>query len=340
MNHARYILIALMAICFGSHAEDREITVYSHRHYDIDKQLYKAFEAKTGIKVTLLGADADELIQRLEMEGKLSPADILITADAGRLHLAKSKGLLQPLKRDYLTEHVPAHLRDPDNAWVGLTYRARVVVYAMDRVKPSDLSTYEALTDSKWKNRILIRSSNNIYNQSLLASILVADGKDGATAWAAGMVENFARKPKGSDRDQMKAVAAGQGDIAIVNTYYLGMLLTSSVEAERAVGEGLGVFFPNQAEGERGTHINVSGAGLTKSCSDVEAATQLLEFLLDESSQAQFAQANHEYPVRPGVPPSKVVAAWGSFRPDTLNLSKLGEKNREAVEIFDAVEWR
>lgn len=332
-----FALIALFAVCALGQAGD-ELTVYSHRHYDADKKLYAAFEEQTGITVTVLSGNADQLLQRLEMEGERSPADLFVTADAGRLHLAREKGLLQSVQTETLTANVPAHLRDPDGQWYGLTYRARVIVYNKQKVKPSELSTYEALTEPQWKGRILVRSSSNIYNQSLLASLIVAQGEKAALSWAEGIVANLARTPKGSDRDQMKAVVEGQGDIAIVNTYYLGLLLHSEVEAEREVGRQLGVFFPNQ--GDRGTHVNVSGAGVTACSDNREAAIKLLEFLLSEEAQRVFAEANHEYPVRPGVAASETVAGWGSFRPDPVNLAKLGEQNAKAVQVFDAARWR
>ena len=253
------VLLGPISAVFAAPESEGEVNVYSHRHYDVDLELYRSFEEQTGIKVNLVEGGSDELIERLMREGAESPADILMTVDAGRLHRAKQAGLLQPVSSPVLRERVPAELRDPEGYWYGLTRRARVIVYHPDRVDPSELSTYEALTDPEWRGRILIRSSSNIYNQSLLASMVANHGEDYARQWAAGIVSNMARTPKGNDRGQMSAVAAGEGDIAVVNTYYVGRMLSSSNPEERAVGEQMRVFFPNQ-DG-RGAHVNVSGAG-------------------------------------------------------------------------------
>ena len=238
-----------------------EVNVYSHRHYDTDKELFKKFEANTGIKVNVVKAKADQLIERLIAEAEHSPADLLLTTDIGRLYKAKSLNLLQACSSPILEQSISDNLRDVDNQWYALTKRARVIAYHQDRVKPEDLSTIEDLADPKWKGKILIRSSTNIYNQSLIASLIAHHGVEKTEAWAKGFVANFARNPKGSDRDQMRAVAAGEGDLAIVNTYYLGKLLAGD-DADKAVASQIKIFFPNQKD--RGTHINVSGVGLTR----------------------------------------------------------------------------
>lgn len=314
------------------------VNIYSHRHYASDKILFAEFEEQTGIDVRVVKAGADQLIERLASEGEASPADLLITADAGRLVRADTRGLLQPTSSAVLEAAVPENLRHKDGHWFGLTRRARVVVYAKDRVDPATLSTYAALTDPQWQGRILVRSSANMYNQSLLASIVAHDGEDGARAWAEGMVRNMARTPKGSDRDQMKAVAAGQGDLAIVNTYYLGLLLNAESPADRAVGEQLGVFFPDQ-DG-RGTHINVSGAGVTRHAPNRENAVKLLEFLVSDHAQQVFADANYEYPVKAGVPAGELLESWGAFTADALPLQALGDHHETAVKVFDEAGWR
>ena len=331
---------ALPAMGAGSEASEGpgEVNVYSHRHYDVDRELYSRFTAKTGIAVNIVEAGADELIQRLASEGKRSPADLLITVDAGRLHRAKEMGLLQPVTSDLLEELVPEHLRDPENYWFALTVRARVIVYHRERVEPSDLSTYQSLTDPRWSGKIAIRSSTNIYNQSLLASIIAHEGLEEAKTWAEGMVANFARDPHGNDRDQMKAIAAGMADLAVVNTYYVGRMLTSEDPAEVEVANQVAIHFPNQED--RGTHINVSGVGVTSSSSNRENALRLIEFLLTGESQAHFAAANYEYPVRDDIPLADEVAGWGEFSEDRLNLSQLGANNEEASKIFDQVGWR
>ena len=322
----------------ASQEEDLEINVYTHRHYESDQQLFKDFEALTGIKVNIVNASADELIQKLELEGAQSPADVLITVDAGRLHRARTKDLLQPVSSEILTENVPSHLRDDQGYWYGLSYRARVIAYAKDRIDPEQLSDYESLTDPSWKGKILIRSSGNIYNQSLLASIIAAQGEQKAKAWAEGMVANMARAPKGNDRDQVKAVAAGLGDLAIANTYYIGLLLNSDNQEEVKAGESVGIFFPNQ--GDRGTHINVSGIGVTKHAPNKENAIKFMEFLSGPEAQKVFAQGNYEYPVKPGIEWADLLQSWGTFKTDSLNLSVLGANNKQAVMIFDQVGWQ
>lgn len=316
----------------------QEVNIYSHRHYDTDKQLYKMFEKNTGIKVNIVKAKANELINRLESEGKNSPADILITSDAGRLYLAQEKGLLQTINSKILNEAVPENLRQKNGYWFALTKRARVIVYNKDKVNPSELSTYEDLTSPKFKDKVLIRKASNIYNQSLLASMIAHDGEKNAKAWAKGMVNNFARTPKGSDRDQMKAVAANVGDVAVVNTYYVGKLLNSKKTSEVKVGEKMGVFFPNQ--NDRGAHINISGAGVAKYSKNKENAVKLLEFLVSPKAQGMFAEANYEYPVNKNVKPSALLESWGTFKEDTLDLEELGKNNAKAVKIFNEVNWK
>lgn len=322
----------------GNSDDPGVVNVYTHRHYEVDQEIFERFENETGIKVNVVKASADELIVRLENEGEKSPADILVTVDAGRLVLAKEKGLLQAVKSETLNENIPSYLRDPDGSWFGQTVRARILVYSKDRVDPSNLSTYEALTETMWKGRLLSRSSSNIYNQSLMASIIAHNGPVEAEKWAAGVLSNFARKPKGNDRDQIVAIAADQGDVAIVNSYYMGKLLQSDDSGQRAAAEAVGVFFPNQ--NGRGTHINISGAGVTQHAPNRENAIKLLEYLSTPDIQALFAEANSEYPVNPSVPKAALLDSWGDFKRDTLNLVKLGELNSEAVEIFDRVGWK
>ncbi|MDX1661638.1 MAG: Fe(3+) ABC transporter substrate-binding protein [Gemmatimonadota bacterium] len=319
-------------------AGERVVNVYSHRHYPADVELMERFTEETGIEVNMVTASADELITRLENEGEASPADVLITVDAGRLHRAKTRDLLQPVDSEVLRENVPEHLRDRDGTWFGLTRRARVIVYHRERVDSSGLSTYEALAEPAWDDRVLIRSSSNVYNQSLLASLIAHLGAVAGVAWGAGIVLNMARPPRGGDTDQIKAVVAGAGDVAVVNTYYVARLATSEDPAEREIAEQVGVFFPNQ-DG-RGAHVNVSGAGVTRSADHVEEATLLLEFLTSDEAQRVFAEANQEYPVKPGVAWSETLREWGEFEADTLDLTRLGELNDEAVRIFDRVGWR
>lgn len=315
-----------------------EVNIYSARKEALIRPLLDRFTEETGIEVNLVTDKADKLLARLKAEGENSPADLFITVDAGRLGQAKEAGVLQPVESDVLTRNIPEHLRDRDNLWFGLSKRARVIVYATDRVQESELDSYEGLADPKWKGRIAVRSSNNVYNQSLVASIIAANGEEKAEAWAAGLVANFARKPQGGDRDQVKAVASGEADVAIVNTYYVGRMLASKDARERAAAEKVAVFFPNQ--NDRGTHVNVSGAGLIVGAEHREEAIKLLEFLSTDEAQKMYAELNFEYPVKPGVPVAPLVAAWGEFKEDRVDLSRLGELNRDAVELMDRVGWR
>ncbi len=313
------------------------ITVYSHRHYEADDALFARFTEETGIEVHVVKAGADELIERMRAEGANSPADVFITADAGRLVRAENAGLLQPVRSSILEERIPAHLRDPEGHWFGFTKRARVIVYAHDRVDADELSTYEALADRRWRGRILMRSSSHIYSQSLLASLIDAMGEKEAEEWARTMRRNLARRPQGSDRDQMRAVAAGLADIAIVNTYYVGLLTRSSDAGDRAAAEAVTIFFPNQEN--RGTHVNISGAGIAKASDNPAAALRLLEFLVSDEAQSRFPQATNEYPVVESVAWSPLQEAWGQFREDTLDLEILGERNADAVRIFNRTGW-
>lgn len=318
------------------HAE--EVNIYSARKEALIKPLLDRFTSSTGIKVNLVTGKADALLKRLEAEGMLSPADVLLTVDAGRLERAKAMGLLQPIYSSVLDANIPANLRDPAGYWYGLSVRARAIIYAKDRVSPLELSTYEDLANPKWKGRILVRSSSNIYNQSLVASMIEARGVRLTEEWARGLVANFARSPKGGDTDQLRAVAAGEGDIAICNTYYLGRLTVSKNPKDRAIAKKLAVFWPNQHD--RGTHINISGAGVTKSSKNRENAIKLLEFLTSDESQRWYAEANFEYPVKPGISKSSVIEAWGEFKADDINLAVLGKNNAEAVKIMDRAGWK
>lgn len=322
----------------GETAESTEVNLYTARHYDVDDQLYKQFEEETGIKVNLIKGEADELLERIKREGDGTQADLFLTADAGRLDRAKQDGILQSVSSDVLDEQVPANFQDEDQMWYGLTKRARVIMYDKESVDPSELSTYEALTEDEWEGRVLIRSSENIYNQSLLASFIELNGEEEAKEWAEGMVKNFARDPEGGDRDQAKAIAAGVGDVAIMNTYYYGQMLNSEDPAEVEVAESLGVFFPNQDT--TGTHVNVSGAGVVKSAKNEENAIKLLEYLSAPEAQETFASVNYEYPVNEAVEPSELLQSWGEFKEQDINMSTLGDNNAKAILLFNEVGWK
>jgi iron(III) transport system substrate-binding protein len=314
------------------------INLYSSRHYDTDDQLYEGFRQATGIRVNVVEAEADQLIERIKGEGQNSPADILMTVDAGRLWRAEQEGLFQPVTSATLTNAIPASLRHPDGLWFGLTKRARVIMYNKTVVNPRELSTYEDLVDPKWRGRILVRSSTNIYNQSLVGSLIAAHGAAQTEAWVRGFVANFARDPEGGDTDQIKAAAAGLGDIAIANTYYLARLIKSDKREDRQVAETMGVFFPNQ--GDLGTHVNISGAGVVKTAPNREAAIQFLEYLVSPAAQEIFAQSNNEYPVVEGVALDSVVAGFGQFKADPLNAAVFGRNNPEALRITDRAGWK
>lgn len=315
-----------------------EVNVYTHRHYEVDKQLFAEFTEQTGIEVNVLKAGADELMVRIENEGERSPCDLLVTVDAARLVKAKEKGILQPISSEELDTNIPANMRDADGYWYAQTLRGRILVYSKDRVQPKELTTYEDLVQPEWQGRLLVRSSSNIYNQSLMASIIEHNGPEAAEAWAKGIVGNLAQDPKGKDRDQVKFIASGIGDVALVNTYYLGKMLNSEDPAEVEAAEAVGIFFPNQ-EG-RGAHVNISGAGVAVNSPNKENAILLLEFLSQPDAQMRFAEANYEYPVHPNVAPSDLLKSWGPFKADEISLEQLGKRNAEAVATFDAAGWQ
>ena len=336
------IIVAFLALssCTSEQKSSNEVNLYSQRHYTVDEKQYEAFELETGIKVNVIKANADELIERLKNEGTNSPADLFISVDAGKLQKASELDLLQKITNEKINSNISDDLKDINGFWVPITYRARVLVYSKDRVNAEELSTYSSLTDDKWRKKILVRSSSNAYNQALLSSIVANKGGESATNWASSLVENFARDPKGNDRDQVKAIAAGQGDIAIVNSYYIGLLLSSEKEEELKAGKSVGVFFPNQGEGEGGTHINISGIGLAKNAPNKENALKLIEFLTEESAQNRYVNTSFEYPVNPNVNPSDIVSNWGEFKRDELDLNQLGVFRKRAIEIFDKSGWK
>ena len=321
-------------------ANDGTVNIYSARKEALILPLLERFKAETGIGFRLVTGKADGLLKRLEIEGELSPADLFITVDAGRLQRAKESGVLQPVRNHVLETAIPPSLRDTESYWFGASLRVRTIIYAKERVDPKRLSTYEALTDTQWKGKLCIRSSGNIYNQSLVASMIIASGVERTEAWARKLMGNLARPPTGGDTDQLKAVAAGQCDLTLVNTYYLGRLINSKKPEERAIGAKLGVFWPNQSPNDRGAHVNVSGVGITKHAKNRAAAIKLLEYLVTEPSQIWYAAVNNEYPVVPGTPISDTLAAFGPFKADELNLTKLGENNAAAVKLMDRAGWR
>lgn len=315
-----------------------EVNLYSARKEKLIKPLLDTFTKETGIKVNLITAKAGPLLRRLEMEGINTPADLFITVDAGRLDRAKQNDLLQIIESDTLNDTIPEEFRDPEGYWYGLSLRARPIFYAIDKVKPEELSTYEALTNEKWKGRICSRSSDNIYNQSLVASMITNIGSEKTQEWADNFVKNFARNPKGGDRDQILAAAAGECDLAIANTYYFGGMIEGRDESQQKATEKVAIFWPNQ-EG-RGAHVNVSGIGVTKAAKNKENAIKLMEFLTTKESQQWYAEINFEYPVRTDAVWSDTLTSWGKFKADSLNLSKLGELNKDASQLMDRAGWK
>ncbi len=300
--------------------------------------LLERFSAETGIRVNLVKADSDQLVARLEAEGERSRADVLITADASRLLLAKERGLLRPMESEVVEMVVPEHWRDSDMYWTGLTKRARVIVYDPSRTDISNLAGYENLASEEWRGRVLVRSSNSHYNQTLMASIIAAHGEQGAFDWAAGVVENMASEPRGNDRDQVKFIAAGLGDVAVVNSYYMGLLHNSQNSEERNVAAQMEILFPNQTG--RGTHVNMSGAGLTASATNAANGIRLIEFLLDMDVQEEIAAKNYEYPVVEGAKWPDMLLGWGSFREDTVSMEALAGYREQAIKIFNRAGWR
>ncbi|MAZ15169.1 MAG: Fe(3+) ABC transporter substrate-binding protein [Ahrensia sp.] len=316
---------------------DGSVNLYSSRHYDTDERLYSDFEEQTGITINRIEGNADELIERLKAEGRNSPADVLITVDAGRIWRAADADLFAPVESDILEERIPAALRHPDNLWFGFSTRARLIFYNKERVSEPP-QTYEELADPKYKGQVCIRSSTNIYNLSLLASIIATDGAEAAEAWAQGVKDNLARSPQGGDTDQLKGLVSGECDIAVANSYYFARSLRTNVEGLSEHVDQIGWGFPNQ-DG-RGAHVNVSAAGVLKNAPNRENAIKFLEYLASDSAQEYFASGNDEYPVVEGVGLSASVTKLGEFKRDDLNLAALGENQTEAQSIFNAVGFK
>lgn len=314
------------------------LNIYSHRHYAIDKQVNELFKEKTGIEVKVVNAEADQLIERLKSEGANSPADVLITVDAGRMQKAKADGLLQPLESEALEKATPENLRDADGQWYPYAVRARVILVSTDRVKEGEIKDYEDLAKPGWKGRLLIRSSSSSYNQSLAASIISAGGEEKAAAWATGVAFNFARPPQGGDRDQIKAVASGLADVCVSNTYYFGLLLNSPDVAEREAAAKLKIVFPNQDN--RGTHVNVSAAGVTKHAKNTENAKKYLEFLVTPEVQKLIANGSYEFPISMDLTLCPTHEKWGEFKIDTETFPKMGENQVKTSKLFDAAGWK
>lgn len=322
------------------------VNLYTDRHYDVDQNLYDAFELETGIQVNVVKLDADPLLTRLETEGQATVADLVFLTDAGRLGRAKAKGLLQSFGDESFLNLVPSYMQDDDQQWIALTKRARIFVYNPDVTNVSSLSTYEALGQPEWYEKIAVRSSSHVYNQSMVAAMIEEMGESATLEWLTNLVHNFAirdplsqsKHPIGNDRDQAKAVYNGIADVAIMNSYYFGKMLYSEDPTEVEVASSLEVFFPNQAS--FGTHINVSGMGLTRYSQRVEHAKTLVEFMLSIDSQRIFADANFEYPARFNVSPHPLLASWGSFNEQDIPLSALSSQSERAFQLMLEAGWQ
>jgi iron(III) transport system substrate-binding protein len=336
MKPSVLVLALAASLPLAAAAQAKELNIYTSRHYQTDEALYTNFTKATGIKVNRIEAGDDAIIERMKQEGARSPADVLVTVDAGRLWRAEQAGLLQPNSK-VLLEKVPGELRHPEGLWYGFSMRARPIFYAKGRVDPARLATYESLADPSLKGKICIRSSSNVYNLSLMSSMIAGVGPERAEQWAKGVVANMARAPKGGDTDQLKALAAGECDVAVSNTYYYVRMLRSAKPDERADAAKIGVVWPNQ--GDRGTHVNISGAGVAKHAPNKEGAVKFLEYLASAQAQEYFANGNNEYPVV-GKSANRELESLGKFKKDSLNVSLLGRNQAAAQQIYDRAGWK
>ncbi len=340
MNRLRFAAFVVLLSVFlaPQMLYSKEINVYSARKDALIKPLLDKFTEQTDIKVNLVTGGADALITRMQSEGEFSPVDLLITTDAGRLVSAKQLGLTQAIPAMVSLDKVADNLFDTDRHWTALTLRARPIMYAPDRVDIAELSTLEDLSDPKWRGKICIRSSSNIYNQSMVASLIEQIGTKNTQDWAKGLVKNFARPPAGGDRDQIKAVVAGQCDIAIANTYYLAGMRESSDAKTRDIASKIKVFWPNQQD--RGAHVNISGVAVAKHAKNLDEVVALVSYMLANSSQEWYAEVNGEYPVVNGVSWSETLEQMGRFKAETVPLQVIGEKNEDALKLMDRVGWK
>lgn len=332
-------LLVGMLVASSAVAQEKVVNIYSSRHYQTDEALYEGFTRRTGIKVNRIEAGEDALIQRIRNEGARSPADVLITVDAGRLWRAEQLGLFQPVRSSLMEKRIPQSFREPLGHWFGFSLRARVIAYNKDKVKPEEVPTYESLAGAKWRQRLCMRSSTNIYNLSLMGALIEHLGEQKAEAWAKGVRANLAQPPKGGDTDQLKAVAAGLCDVTISNQYYYARLARSHKAEERQVASRLGIVFPNQSSW--GTHVNVSGAGVLRHAPHREAAVQFLEYLATDEAQRYFADGNNEWPVVESVKlDNPVLNSLGEFKRDALNVAALGRNQPAAQKVYDRAAWK
>jgi len=314
------------------------LNIYTSRHYQTDEALYTGFTEQTGIEINRIEGKGSALLERLKSEGVNSPADVFITVDVAMLWRADQAKLFQGVQSKVLEQRVPANMRHPEGHWYGLSQRARLIYYNKDQIKPGEITSYEDLADPKWRGKVCIRKSSNVYNLSLLSSIIESKGEAAAAAWAKGVVDNFARDPQGGDTDQIRATAAGECAISVANSYYYVRLLSSAKEADRKVAASVGVVFPNQ-DG-RGTHVNISGAGVLANAKHRGSAIRFIEYLTSDTAQRMFADGNNEYPIVKSVSTKPELASLGEFKQDKVSISSLGENQPLAQKIFDRAGWK
>lgn len=328
----RFSVLAALAVVTSPVYAAEEVVVYSSRQEHLIKPLFDAYTENTGVKINYVTDKEGPLLERLKAEGANTPADMLITVDAGNLWQAAEQGVLAPVESEVLENNIPEHLRDPENRWFGLSVRARTIVYSTERVDPDQLKTYEALGEPQWKSRLCLRTSKKVYNQSLVAMMIAYQGKEATEQVVRSWVDNLATEPFSSDTKLIEAIVAGQCDVGIVNTYYFGRLQKENPDIPAAI------FWPNQES--NGVHVNISGAGITQHADQREAAIKLLEWLSGPEAQGLFAELNMEYPANPKIPAAPQVAAWGDFKQDTINVSKAGQLQAEAVMLMDRAGYR
>jgi iron(III) transport system substrate-binding protein len=324
-----------------AHAQaGRVVNLYTARHYDTDEAIYTNFTRVTGIRINRIEADADKLMERMRAEGANSPADIFVAVDAGRLWRAHAAGLLAPVRSVVLETAIPANFREPGGHWFGLSKRVRAIAYDKARVAPADIATYASLADPKWKGKILVRSSTHVYNQSLVGAMIAHNGEPATEAWAKGLVANFARAPRGGDTDQLRGIAAGEGEIGLVNHYYYANLAVSTKSEDQAVIAKVGLAFPEQAAGRPGTHANIVGAGLARHSPNRAEAVRFLEYLVSAEAQSIFAEGNNEFPIVQGARLSPILRQFGEFREDAIDAALFGRNNEAALKLTDRAGWR
>ena len=327
-----YSISLFLSVSYTTTAFSQEIVVYSARNEHLIKPVFELYTKETGVRIKYITDKAPVLLQRIKAEGENTPADLLITVDAGNLWHAAKQGVLQPISSEILTSNIPSHLRDPENKWFGLSLRARTIVYSTKRVQPDELSTYEELSNADWKGRLVLRTSKKVYNQSLVAMLIKEHGEDQTTKIVKGWVDNLTAPPFSNDTKVMEAIIAGQGDVGIVNTYYFGRL------AKKDPTIPIALFWPNQSSG--GVHVNISGAGVVAGSKNKAATVAFLEWLSNPKAQQIFSDVNMEYPVNSDVPVNPLVASWGSFKQNQINLKNAGENQAAAIRLMDRVGYK